>query len=157
MPEEKILAKLGEKGIPAEAPRQTLAEVAKQYRRTPQEAYAVLQTSTPAATAPAAHVGAAMGLGVKSVSDVASELGISSKTAVARLKEHDIKAQPHDMIRAVAVNANMRPFEVVELLKQAAESPNKRRQLDQPGAWHVHQNSILIYACTRQFGLESVT
>jgi len=105
--------------MPTQAAKQTLAEFAKQHRRTPQEVYAALQAATPPAAAPAAHAGAGMGLRVKTVADVASELCISAESALARLKQYKIQAQPQDTTRTVASNANVRPFDVVELLKQA--------------------------------------
>jgi len=119
MPEEKAVAQLEANGMGAETPKQTLAEIARGHGRTPQQVYAALQGPAPAPAASATHSGASMGLGSKTVADVASEMGISSEAALAQLKKRNIDAQSLDTIRTVASNAGMRPFEIVELLKEA--------------------------------------
>jgi hypothetical protein len=60
-------------------------------------------------------------MGVKTVSHVTLELGGCPETFLARLREHNTGAQPHDKIQTVALGVKMRSFKVVALLKQAAK------------------------------------
>jgi hypothetical protein len=119
--EEAVLARLKESGWTAQASGQTLAEVARQNGRSPQETYTLLQRPATAHAADPAHPGTGMGLGIKTVGEISIELGLDRDRALAFLREHRIEALSEDTIRTVASNAGMRPFEVVELLKQAAK------------------------------------
>jgi hypothetical protein len=59
------------------------------------------------------------------VADFAAELGITDEEAVERLQARNLKAKPLDTLRAVALSAGMRPFEVLEILKQGSPSASK--------------------------------
>ena len=45
-------------------------------------------------------------------------LGLSTEVVLEKLRSHNIEATAQDTIRTVATKANMKPYELVELLKQ---------------------------------------
>lgn len=125
MPESRALAILEKKGMTAGATKQTLAEVARQHKIAPREVYAALQPETAPTSAiqpesPRVHAGSGAGYGIKTVAEIASDLGMTVENALDRLKAHKITAKPEDSLRSVAQSAGVRPFELVDLLKQAA-------------------------------------
>lgn len=120
-----LTATLKENAMPVTGPEQTLTELSKAYGRTPQEIYSVLKQSAPqnpgeiSHTAPGENVpaGSGAGLGSKTVAQTAADLGMSTETVLERLQKHNIKAMAQDTIRTAATKGNIKPYELVELLK----------------------------------------
>jgi hypothetical protein len=120
MEPEKALGLLRQEGLRAENPNVKLASVAKDSGRSPQQVYLTLQKTLIPASAAQNHVPSAggSGLGIKTVAAVAAELGLTTDDALARLRTNNLQANPDDTIRTVASKSGLRPFEVVEILKQ---------------------------------------
>jgi hypothetical protein len=52
------------------------------------------------------------------LSEIAPQLGLTTEDALGRLHAQKFEAEPQDTIRTIASRRNMKPFEVVELLKE---------------------------------------
>jgi hypothetical protein len=104
-----------------------LADLAKRNGRSPQEIYSIAKelSGNPAdrtGTAPGAAgshpaTGLETGLGQKTLSEIAAQLGLTTEEALGRLRAEKFEAEPQDTVRTIAARRNVKPFEVVELLK----------------------------------------
>jgi hypothetical protein len=120
VPPDKILNLLQQQGMPVERAELSLASVAKRYNLSPQQVYSIIQKALSPSPSAEGHVPAAggAGLGAKTIQGIAAELGLKTEDAIELLRAKKLQAKPEDTIRTVAVSAGMRPFEVVEILKQ---------------------------------------
>jgi hypothetical protein len=101
--------------------------VAKRNGRSPQEVYSTakevtgnptnLTGSSPGASGNHEEPGLGTGLGLKTLSEIAPQLGLTTEEALGRLRAEKFEAEPQDTIRTIASRRSMKPFEVVALLK----------------------------------------
>ncbi len=122
---------LAQRGIAVPAGTETkLKEVARQNRTSPQAIYEALQpagtktNAAPAVTADAVHQpGSGSGLGERTMSAVARELGMTPDEALSALAAQNLTAKPEETLREVAFRQGKRPFEIMELLRQRGDGP----------------------------------
>ena len=119
-PPDKIINVLQQQGMPVEGADLSLASIAKRYNRSPQQVYSTIQKALSPSPSAEAHAPAAggAGLGAKTIQGMAAELGLKTEDAIELLRANKLQAKPEDTIRTVALGAGIRPFEVVEILKQ---------------------------------------
>ena len=120
---ETAVQVLQEKGIAAAGANAPLKDVASRNRRTPREVYDALQQASGKKPEPAATHGApgsGSGMGARTVSQVAKELGMTDAAAVAALAEKGVEARPEEDLRTISFRQGRRPFEVFEILKTAS-------------------------------------
>jgi hypothetical protein len=127
VPPDVLLPRLSQRGFVLTGIEQSLADVAKRNGRSPQEVYRIakevtgnptnLTTSSPGASGSHEETGAGSGLGLKTLSEIAPQLGLTTEEALGRLRAEKFEAEPQDTIRTIASRRNRKPFEVVELLK----------------------------------------
>ena len=125
---DALASKLVQRGIVLAGIEQSLADLAKRNGRSPQEIYSLAReiTGNPKslATSPLGEAGGhgetglGTGLGLKTLSEIAPQLGLTTEEALGRLHAQKFEAEPQDTIRTIASRRNMKPFEVVELLKE---------------------------------------
>ena len=124
---EKARSILAREGVAVAALEDSLSTVARSAGLSPARIYSTLRKSgtdahpVPGAqqvqSHPAGAVGA--GLGFKALSSVAEELNLTAEEAVERLRKKKVESEPQETIRAIALRSNMKPFELVELIKTA--------------------------------------
>lgn len=126
VPVETLTVTLKENAMPVTGPEQTLTELGKEYGRTPQEIYSVLQKSAPNSPEKLTQIGTGetshtasgtTGLGSKTIAQTAADLGLNTEIVLERLRSHEIQANAQDTVRTAATKNNMKPYELVELLK----------------------------------------
>jgi hypothetical protein len=122
-----LSSRLNQRGFVLTGIEQSLADVAKRNGRSPQEVYSTakevtgnptnLTGSSPGTSGNHQETGLGTGLGLKTLSEIATQLGLTTEEALGRLRAEKFEAEPQDTIRTIASRRNMKPFEVVELLK----------------------------------------
>jgi hypothetical protein len=120
---------LNRKGLTLTGVDQSLADVAKRNNLSPREVYGVAQAAGGSSPNPVAVTAAAIGNhaqpgfgggpGFRTLSQIAVELGLTPEEALARLRARKIEAELQETIRTIASRSNMKPYELVELLKES--------------------------------------
>jgi hypothetical protein len=123
-----LSSKLVQRGIVLASIEQSLVDLAKRNGRSPQEIYSLAKeiTGNPKSLATTSlgtaggheEPGLGTGLGLKTLTEIAPQLGLTTEEALGRLHAQRFEAEPQDTIRTIASRRNMKPFEVVELLKE---------------------------------------
>ncbi len=104
-------------GFTPKGPDQTLREMADENGTTPAILFKTLAAAQPVGGQRLRPVGSAsMGLGRKSLSDVAQEAGIGLDEALIRLKAQGIEAQATDSLRELARRHDRTPVELWTIL-----------------------------------------
>jgi hypothetical protein len=120
-----LLAKNGMK-VPSDT-NAKLKDVARQNRMSPQAVYEALQPKGNNPYAAQHQLGSGGGLGDRAVAIVAKELGMTPQEAVAALASHNLTATPDESLREVAFRQGKRPFEILNILQQSAESKKNNK------------------------------
>jgi hypothetical protein len=126
-----LLSRLSQQGLVLTGVEQTLADAAKKNGRSPQQVYNVAKTAAGSSANRARDATVSVGdhaepwlgtgLGLKTLGEIASQLGLTPEEALARLRARNFEAEAQDTIRTIASRRNVKPFEVVELLQQTAK------------------------------------
>jgi len=122
LPPDRAVGIVKEQGVAAAQPQMSLKEAARETKKSPQEIYRELQhkSALPPEKHPQAGFGHGMGLGRKSVTDAAAELGVTPEAVIAALAARNIKAKPEDTMRAIASANGMTPAEIFEILQKVS-------------------------------------
>lgn len=118
VPLEQGVENLRAAGVRVEGHETTLARLARQTGRTPQQLFVVFRGSQ--AGAPAARPASGGGYGRRTVSDVCAELGITVDEGLARLREAGVEASPVTALRDLVDPQGRSPHELLEVLRGPA-------------------------------------
>jgi hypothetical protein len=118
MPVEDLLSTLREKGFVIDSSSMTLAELAGGAGLAPSDIYAlVLPQEKHAEPAPPESTG--RGLGRMTVDQFCESEGLSVQAVIAALRRQGVKANPNSSLRQLAQSRQMRPGELVSLIRQS--------------------------------------
>jgi len=115
IPPDQALSALKSKGYAVKNVHQTLGEIAKENRTSPDKLYEAIKSGGLKPTVPKTIKGS--GLGRKTLETICSEKGISLKQALSRLKQKGIDAKPGDKLNAVASKYEKTPVELFNIIK----------------------------------------
>ena len=114
IPLDNVLANLKEAGIEPAGTGVTLANLAAELKKTPQEVYrAALRDAKPAAM-PLAEGG---GYGRRTVQQICDQTGVPVTKGLERLRQSGIEAGPGSTIRELASQSGKMPLDIVKLLQ----------------------------------------
>jgi hypothetical protein len=120
------LEELRNAGIRFDNEKQTLRDIARQNRMSPQQIYLAMKTEPSAAVSAgknpdeqgATAIGQQpMGLGKMTVAEVCETYQLDQATALKLLADNGIKAAPDDKLKQVAQKHGTTPFDLIELMK----------------------------------------
>ena len=114
-PVDQILSALKSKGFAVKNAQQTLEEIAKENRTSPDKLYEAMTSEGVKPSAPQAIEGT--GLGRKTLDTICSEKDLSIDEVLSRLKEKGIEAKASDRIRDIAGRYEKTPMEIFAILE----------------------------------------
>ncbi len=97
---------------------QTLEEIAKENRTSPEKLYEVIKSVGVNPSVPSQGIQKGTGLGRKTLDTICSEKALSIDDAVARLKEKGIEAKAYDRIKDIADRCQKAPSEILAILEE---------------------------------------
>jgi len=109
-PVDQILSELRSKGFAVKNAQQTLDEIAKENRTSPDNLYKAMISDGVKPSVPQAIQ--ATGLGRKTLDTICSEKDLSIGEVLTRLKEKGIEAKASDRIRDISVRYDKTPMEI---------------------------------------------
>lgn len=115
IPLEQIMTRLKKAGMEPVAEDEIIQDIAARYDLTPNEVYSKIkpEQQTDLTTLSGA------GWGRKTVTQVCDELDIPMESGLANLMQNSIEANADDTIRDLALDNNLVPVDVVELIKKS--------------------------------------
>jgi hypothetical protein len=123
--EEKALRVLEASGIIVKDRQTLIKEIAEENGVAPSEIHDLLIRSLSDEEkdklTDAASRQSRGGFGMKSLEQVASELGLSAKDAIRILESKGIAAKKDDLIRSIATNSGKKPVDIVNFLRDTKE------------------------------------
>ncbi len=129
LPADKVVRILREQGAASAQPEISLKQAAREMNKSPQELYRDLlhNSPLPPENQPQAGFGYGIGLGRKTVAQVAADLRVAPETLIAALASHNIKAAQDDLLREVASANGKTPADLFQILQQTTnqEAPQK--------------------------------
>ncbi|MDZ7761587.1 MAG: DUF4405 domain-containing protein [Desulfovermiculus sp.] len=111
------LSRLKQAGIRMDNPEQTLLEIARQNKITPQNVYEAIQPDEMPAPDSSLPKNPLQGLGKRTLSDICRQFGLDTAAVITILKNRDITATPDSSIRQIADQHGMEPADVYEIIK----------------------------------------
>ena len=114
-PVDQILSALRSKGLEVKNVQQTLEEIAKENRTSPDSLYEAMKSEGVKPSVPQAIQGT--GLGRKTLEMISSEKGLSLDDVLSRLKEKGIEAKAGDKLKDIAGKYQKTPLEVFAIIE----------------------------------------
>lgn len=117
-PVDSLLYRLKTHNIAVTDTNTILGDIAEQYDRKPYIIYSYFdghKSNQP--RKPAIGGGHGMGYGRMSIEEVCNNNGITIEEGLARLKNNNINAQAADNVRTIALKNNLKPFDLVNIIK----------------------------------------
>ena len=115
VPVDQILRALKSRGYKVMNVQQTLGDVAKENRTSPDKLYEAIKSEGVKPAVPATIEGT--GMGKKTLNAICSEKGISLEEVLARLKQKGIEANPNDKLKDVASKLGKTPMEIFAIIE----------------------------------------
>jgi len=112
---DQALNALKSKGYAVKNAHQTLGEIAKENRTSPDKLYEAIKSGGLKPTVPQTIKGS--GLGRKTLETICSEKGISLEQALSRLKQKGIDAQPGDKLNVIANKYSKTPLDIFTIIE----------------------------------------
>ncbi len=119
------LEKLKKAGIKAENEKQTLKEVARLNRMSPQQIYLAMKPEISTGAIKPFPESPPSGLGKRTLADICQEYNLNLKTIERRLSENNMKATADMTVKVIADKYNVGPLDVFEAIKKSAEASTK--------------------------------
>ena len=110
IPVDQILSTVRSKGLHVTNIQQTLEEIAKENRTSPDKLYEAMKSEDVKPVVPQTIEG--NGLGRKTLDSICSEKGISIDEVLSRLKDNGIEAKASDRIRDISTRYQKTPSEI---------------------------------------------
>jgi len=115
VPLDQTLSALKSKGFEVKNVQQTIEEIAKENRTSPDKLYEAVRSSGPEHLVPETVKGS--GLGRKTLDIICSEKGLSLDHVLSRLKQKGIKAKPSDKLKDIASKHEKTPLEIFAIIQ----------------------------------------
>jgi len=112
---DQALNALKSKGYAVKNAHQTLGEIAKENRTSPDKLYEAIESGGLNPTVAQTIKGS--GLGRKTLETICSEKGISLEQALSRLKQKGIDAKPGDKLNVIANKYSKTPLDIFTIIK----------------------------------------
>ncbi|MCA1787596.1 MAG: DUF4405 domain-containing protein [Desulfobacteraceae bacterium] len=111
------LWRLKQAGIRVDNPKQTLLEIARQNKITPQDVYEAMQPDEMPEPDASLPENPPQGLGKQTLSNFCRQFGLDTAGVITALKNREITATPDASIRQIADQHGMEPADVYEIIK----------------------------------------
>ncbi len=124
------LARLKQAGIKADNPEQTLLEIARLNKTSPQNLYEIMKPgreTKPAATLPETPP---QGLGKKTLSAVCNQYGLDTTVIITTLNARGIIASPDSSIKQIAEQQDLNPADIYEAIQSIAIGQQQEESAD---------------------------
>jgi len=115
VPVEQVLTSLKAKGYKVSNVRQTLGEIAKKNKTSPDKLYEAIKAGGVKPTIEKTLKGS--GLGRKTLEDICSEKGLSLDDVLLRLQKKGIKASAKDTFKDIAGKYGKTPMEIFNIIQ----------------------------------------
>ena len=117
-PADQILGFLRSMGFEVKDVHQTLEEIAKENRTSPEKLYEVMKSGGVNPSVPSQGIKKGMGMGRKTLDIICSEKSLSIDDALARLKEKGIEAKANDRMRDISDRCQKTPSEILSIFEE---------------------------------------
>jgi len=114
-PVDQLVAALKSKGYTVKNAQQTLGEIARENRTSPDKLYEAMKSEGVKPSVPEAIKGT--GLGRKTLEMISSEKGLSLDDVLSRLKEKGIESKAGDKLRDIAGRYEKTPMEIFAIIE----------------------------------------
>ena len=114
-PADQILSALRSKGLEVKNVQQTLEEIAKENRTSPDKLYEAMKSEGVKPSVPQAIQGT--GLGRKTLDTICSEKDLSIDEVLSRLKEKGIEAKASDRLKDISGRYDKTPMEIFAIIE----------------------------------------
>jgi hypothetical protein len=115
VPIDQIQNTLQSKGYRIKDVQQTMGDIAKENRTSPDKLYEVIKAGDTKPTIPETIKGS--GIGRKTLEAICDERGFSLADVLARLDQKGIKAKPRDKLKDIASKLEITPIEVFAIIE----------------------------------------
>jgi putative heme iron utilization protein len=116
------MAQLKKAGIRVDNEKQTLKDVARLNRTSPQQVYLAMTPETPPDAAKKFPENPPSGFGKRVLADLCREYNLDIEAVERRLAENGMTATADMTVKAIAEKHNTGPMDIFDILKQSAES-----------------------------------
>ncbi len=119
----KSLELLKQAGVAVKGAGQSIAEISKDNKRTPQQLYNIIKMAEVIQTGNGSKFpdSPAPGFGQKSIKDICQMYNLPLDEVLARLREAGFTVEPDDTIKKVGSNNNSNPMVIFEKIKDLAK------------------------------------
>jgi hypothetical protein len=117
MSADSILLLLKQKGLKADSIGQTILKIGELNNLTPAKVYAIILPVNPDGTSHVEGKPQIQGLGRKTISELAKELGKEVKEVIDVLQQNNITAKPEDKIKEIAEKTGKTPTEILKIIE----------------------------------------
>jgi hypothetical protein len=118
MSADSILLLIRGKGLKADSVGQTIQKIGELNNLTPAKVYSIILPETHTNSVNAEGKPQIQGLGRKTVSDLAKDLGKDVDEVISVLQTNNITAKPEDKIKEIAERTGKTPMEILGLLEK---------------------------------------
>jgi hypothetical protein len=115
------MAQLKKAGVRFESEKQTLLEIAKQNRMTPQQVYFAMQTEEKPGAIKSLPDNLQKGMGKRAIADICREYNLDVVAVLRAFADSDITATADTTIRQIVEKYEISSGEVYQILKNAAQ------------------------------------
>jgi hypothetical protein len=119
MPVEDLVTSLREKGLVIDSSSMTLVDLARGTGLAPSDIYALVVPREKHVEESVPHESTGRGLGRMTVEQFCESEGLSTQAVIAALRQRGLEATPSSSLRQLAQSQQMRPGELVSLIRQS--------------------------------------
>jgi hypothetical protein len=119
------LERLRKAGIEVDNEKQTLKDVSRLNRMSPQQIYLAMKPGIPAGAAQSFPENPPPGFGKRVLADICQEYNLNIKTIERHLSENNMKATADMTVKAIADKYDVGPLDVFEVIKKSAGASTK--------------------------------
>ncbi|MCK4966229.1 DUF4405 domain-containing protein [bacterium] len=116
-PVDMLLRKLEKHTIAVSDTNMVLGDIAEKYDLKPYEVYGYFDDQKNKQSSSSRGGSRGKGYGQMSIEEVCINNGITIEEGLSRLKNYNINAEAKENVRFIAVRNNLKPFELVEIIK----------------------------------------
>jgi hypothetical protein len=116
MSADSIMILIRQKGLKVDSIGQTMVKISEMNHLTPAKLYAMILPSNPDGTIKKEIKPQLQGVGRKTISELAKDLGKDPKRVIEVLMKNGITVTPDDKIKSIAESTGKTPMEILELI-----------------------------------------
>jgi len=114
----EITQKLEKKGINVLNNDQTLKEIGKENDKSPMEIYNMIAEKAEVRKEGLGNIRGGGGIGMKSLKEIADQIGVCVSVLTEKLKKAGIEAGPQDSLKDIANREGKMPHDIIEILNK---------------------------------------